>query len=337
MGGKLLVLIGVAAALAAAITAAGGANLSAGPAAATRCKPGSTPGVIGGKHVCLRAGQRCNRRQDKSYHRYRFHCRSLRLVAFPKAPSPPPPPPPPQPPPLPGQKIDVGGYRLYIECVGAGSPTVILEPGSATAGATTTLAGWKPLREMLGANTRVCAYDRAGLGASDKRPAGVVPTGARFADELHALLAGANVPGPYILVGASYAGLIVPSHVARYPGDYVGIVFVDAEGPCPVQCSFDLPEPGVFDVGSVTYGDRPVVVLTSVLFVLDGPDLARRSTNSMLVNAPNSGHNIPGDNAQLVADAVRLVLAAVRAGTPLPPCEATALPADGGHCEAFAP
>ena len=320
-----------ATALASAVAAASGASLSAGPETAARCPAGSKAAVISGKHVCLKAGQKCSRKLDRQYHRYKFHCHSGRLKAFPKPPATPPPPP------LPGQKIDVGGYRLYLECVGSGSPTVILEPGSATAGATTTLAGWKELRTTLGAETHVCAYDRAGLGASDRRPAGVAPTGARFADELHALLAGAGVTGPYVLVGASYAGLIVPSHVLRYPADYVGLVFLDAERPCPGQCSFDAPEPGVFDVGSVSFSARPAVVITSLFFVADGPDIAGRSTNSILANAPESGHNIPGDNPQLTAEAVRLVVAAVRAGAPLPPCEQTSLPALGARCEATSP
>jgi hypothetical protein len=208
------------------VAAAAAAGRSA-PSAAARCSAGSTAAVIGGKRVCLKAGQRCDKKRDRQYHRYKFHCHSGRLARFPK-PKPPTQPPPPT---LPGVKVDVGGYKLYIECTGSGSPTVILEAGSATGSATTTLAGWSALRTTLGAETRVCAYDRAGLGASDKRPASVPPTGARFADELYALLSGASVPGPYVLVGASYAGLILPSHVARYAADYVGLVFIDADAP----------------------------------------------------------------------------------------------------------
>jgi hypothetical protein len=59
------------------------------------------------------------------------------------------------------------------------------------------------------------------------------------------------------------SGLIVAAHHLRYPADYVGFVFLDADRPCQSQCSFDVPEPGVFDVASVDYGDRPVVVVTT--------------------------------------------------------------------------
>jgi uncharacterized protein YneF (UPF0154 family) len=87
----------------------------------------------------------------------------------------------------------------------------------------------------------------------------------------------------------------------------------------------------------VTYGSRPVVVLTSVFGVVGGPEIARRSTNSLLANDPVSGHNIPGDNPPLVAEAVRLVIAAVRSGNPLPGCEQTTLPSYGARCVAVGP
>jgi pimeloyl-ACP methyl ester carboxylesterase len=320
------------AAVALLVAVGGGANASRAVEAA-RCASGTTAAVIGGKKVCLKAGQKCERRKDRQYHKYKFHCHSGRLVRFPK----PKPPTTPVPPTLPGLKVDVGGYKLYIDCIGSGSPTVILEPGTATAGATGTLAGWEALRTSIGAVTRVCAYDRAGLGASDKRPAGVAPTGARYAEELHALLVGANVPGPYVLVGASYAGLIVAAHQLRYPADYVGFVFLDADKPCPSECSFEFGEPGIFDVASVSYGDRPVVVVTTLILQPAGPDIARRSTNSILADSPLDGHNLPDSNPGLTGDAVGLVIAAVRAGTPLPPCEQTTLPARGASCKAIGP
>ncbi len=80
----------------------------------------------------------------------------------------------------------------------------------------------------------------------------------------------------------------------------------------------------------MTFGARPVVVLRAVL--TDGPDLARRSTNSILVNA-DSGHIVFEERPQLVVEATRLVVAAARSAEKLPPCAQTALPAAGGKCE----
>ena len=321
-----------------AVLATGGLAVAAATAAthdaqATPCKRGSKSAVIGGKRVCLKAGQTCNRKLDKQYHRYRFHCHTGRLVRF-KPASPPPPPPPPPPPALPGQRIDVGGYRLYIECTGTGSPTTVFEAGSGSAGATKPFPGAVTARAAVAKDTRVCVYDRAGLGASDPRPAGVAATGERYADELHTLLAGANVPGPYVLVGSSFAGLLVTAFEMRYPSDTAGLVYVDADVPCPGTCTIDQPEPSTFAVDGAAFGSRPVVVLVAEFgFVVDSRNYTRRSSNSMLVTALGSSHAIINDNPQLVVDATRLVIAAVRGVTPLPPCGGTSLPADNGRCE----
>ena len=69
----------------------------------------------------------------------------------------------------------------------------------------------------------------------------------------------------------------------------------------------------------------------------DGHDIARRSSNSILANSPNDGHNLPDSNPSLTVDAVLLAVAAVRAGLPLPPCDQTTLPSRGANCQAIGP
>jgi pimeloyl-ACP methyl ester carboxylesterase len=126
--------------------------------------------------------------------------------------------------PPPGQLIDVGGYRLHLHCTGQGSPTVVLESG---------LAGisplWARVQAGVAATTRVCAYDRAGLGWSDPGPA---PRDARqIARELHALLGIAGVAGPYVLVGHSLGGEYALAYADAYPADVAGLVLVEASHP----------------------------------------------------------------------------------------------------------
>jgi len=320
----------VAAALVAAASVGSAAtaavSVAAAPSAPVKhCKRGTTSAVIAGTHVCLAAGQRCRRTLDKQYHRHKFHCHNGRLTRFRQNP---PPPPPPPPPPLPGLKVDVGGYKLYIHCIGSGGPTVVFEGGSGTADATRPAPGSADLRTALSSGSRVCAYDRAGLGASDPRPAGTASTGKRYADELHALLAGAGVAGPYVLVGASHGGYLTMSYTLHYPNETAGLVFVDSVAPC--TCGVSEVEPGQFELASVSFGARPVVVLRATL--TDGRDLASRSTNSIRVDA-DSTHFVAQERPQLVVEATRLVVAAVRTGTALPPCAQTPLPAAGGKCE----
>lgn len=123
--------------------------------------------------------------------------------------------------PAPGQRVDVGGYRLHVRCVGEGSPTVVLDAG---------LGGfsldWSLVQPELAATTRVCAYDRAGYGWSDPSPKPRTPS--QIADELHTLLVNAGIEGPYVLVGHSAAGKHVRLYANRYPQEVSGMVFVDA-------------------------------------------------------------------------------------------------------------
>ena len=118
--------------------------------------------------------------------------------------------------------VDIGGRSLYLECRGVGAPTVILE-GGLDAAATVQFA---PIVPGIAEFTRVCAYDRANLGLSDAAP--TPRTVADQADDLHALLAAADVPGPYVLVAASYGGLVTRLFAHTYPAEVAGIVLIDS-------------------------------------------------------------------------------------------------------------
>jgi pimeloyl-ACP methyl ester carboxylesterase len=120
--------------------------------------------------------------------------------------------------------VDVGGYELYYKCTGQGSPTVILESGG---GADSSY--WTMVMAGIQGTTRVCAYDRANLGQSDR-----VPGPRTFQDmtrDLQALLGNAHIGGPYILVGWSMGGMLVRVFADEHPGDVVGIVLVDSAHP----------------------------------------------------------------------------------------------------------
>ncbi len=148
------------------------------------------------------------------------------------------------------------------------------------------------------------------------------------------MLTGANVPGPYVLVGPSFGGLVATAFAMRYPGETAGLVFLDADEPCPQTCSYEPPEASTFDVSAATFGCRPVAVLVAEFGSgVDGRAFAKRSTNSILVTALGSSHAIINDKPDLVAAATRLVAASARTGTSLPPCSQSLLPTAGGRCE----
>ena len=124
--------------------------------------------------------------------------------------------------PPPGQMVDVGGYRLHINCTGEGSPTVVIESGWGDSS-----AGWGWVQPEVAKTTRVCTYDRAGMGWSEASPE---PRTAReFAKELHTLLEKANEPGPYVLVGHSMGGYTVRVYAHDYPEEVAGLVLIDPQ------------------------------------------------------------------------------------------------------------
>jgi pimeloyl-ACP methyl ester carboxylesterase len=128
-------------------------------------------------------------------------------------------------------KIDVGGYQLSFQCLGSGTPTVVFESGGGDGA--DSLAN---LAHLIQSFTQALIYDRAGLGQSD--PAPRPRTVQDAVRDLHALLHTAQVPGPYLLVGHSFGGLIVQLYAAQYPQEVMGLVLLDV--PHPEQALRDL-------------------------------------------------------------------------------------------------
>jgi len=138
--------------------------------------------------------------------------------------------------PPPGQMVDVGGYRLHINCVGAGSPTVVIDAGWGD-----WSANWSWVQPEVAKTTRVCTYDRAGMGYSD---AGPLPRNAgQFAKELHTLLHQANIPGRYVLVGHSLGGLPVRVFAHEYAAEVAGVVLIESMSPAQFPQSPTNPTP----------------------------------------------------------------------------------------------
>ena len=126
--------------------------------------------------------------------------------------------------PMPGSLFDVGGYKIHINCTGQGSPAVILESGLGD-----TYVSWRKAQPQIAKFTRVCSYDRAGLGYSDS--SSQPRTSKVMAEELHALLRAAGVDPPYVLVGHSMGGYNVRLFASLYRNEVTGMVLVDASHP----------------------------------------------------------------------------------------------------------
>jgi pimeloyl-ACP methyl ester carboxylesterase len=220
--------------------------------------------------------------------------------------------------------------------MGTGSPTVILEAGMGDFS-----AAWMPVQRRMASYTRVCSYDRAGLGDSDE-PHERRVSADTYVHDLQALLAGAKITQPYVLVGHSMGGILVRLYAKAYPADVKGMVLLDSSHEPPPHQGF---------MGGMTGRDRLdfVNILTTTrdqhwtadipLIVLarrrgddelppqssparkaeiqrmnedEQKDLASRSPRGKIVWVQNSGHYIQRDASTLLVDSVHDVVIAAR-------------------------
>ena len=119
--------------------------------------------------------------------------------------------------------VDVGGHQLHLYCQGRSTPTVVLE-----APATAMSAVWGWVQADVAKTTRVCSYDRAGLGWSGVSDAPFTPQAV--APELNALLAKAGEPAPFVMAGTEFGAALATLYAARYQDDTAALVLVNPPG-----------------------------------------------------------------------------------------------------------
>lgn len=156
------------------------------------------------------------------------------------------------------------GRHLRVYCMGAGRPTVVLESGAGDGA-----WSWRTVQAAMAKTTRVCSYDRAGLGLSDEAHGhrGLEAMAADLAVVVQAVGRGK----PVVLVGHSLGGAIVRQYAYRHAEKVAGIVMVDSSsdhqtarfrainellaqpGLDPVRHCLDLTEKGHMPEGSADY------------------------------------------------------------------------------------
>ena len=125
--------------------------------------------------------------------------------------------------------FDVGGHKLHLYCEGTGSPTVVYLHGLSHAPGDASGASAGQLPSLVSTKQRFCGYDRANTGSSDKVPGPL--TGKTSVADLHRLLQAAQIKPPYVLLGASFGGLVAYSYAVTYPKEVTGMVLLDAAFP----------------------------------------------------------------------------------------------------------
>jgi pimeloyl-ACP methyl ester carboxylesterase len=233
--------------------------------------------------------------------------------------------------------IDIGGYALYAERAGTGSPAVVLEAGGAG-----TSADWASVLPAVAEFTHVLSYDRAGSGRSHRSPLPI--SLVRLADEMRAILINGRVPPPWVLVGASVGALVVRTFAHRYSDDVAGVVLVDGTSAeldrslVEVVTSEQMADEYAHGPSAEEYAwaralgplpNVPLIVLSCAHNPRVPPGwpgeqiaILRRALQDELVTlAPRSrqvvvdcGHAIHRERPDVVVDAIRTVFAAAKTG-----------------------
>jgi pimeloyl-ACP methyl ester carboxylesterase len=252
-------------------------------------------------------------------------------------------------------RFKVNGHKLYLTCAGSGRPVVVLDAGLGS-----DHGIWAdPARSAKRLHTRVCAYDRYGVGRSDRT--NKVKTIGAAAVDLHGLLLKAKLKAPYVLAAHSIAGLVDREFARRYPKSVAGMVLLDT-----------APDDWDTYTGTKTFvfgGESLDVVAASAalrardsldakpLIVIESGNpvevsgwasgksdfyaywdsaqraLARISSNSIFAVATSIGHEITVNAPALTEETMRLVVNAARAHSALPACAGSTLQKKGGACD----
>lgn len=197
--------------------------------------------------------------------------------------------------PMPGKLVDVGGYRLHLNCTGTGSPTVVLLNGL---GETSPL--WARVQPAAASTSRVCAYDRAGQGWSDDSANPADATTA--ATDLHKLLTAAGETGPFVLAGHSSGGVHALTYTHLYPADVAGVVLLDSASPHQVELV--KPFNGEYQIMRRVLAIAPTVFRFGVghaLQAVSTPSLPGRAGAQLaaFTNSPRGMANTRADQAAL--------------------------------------
>jgi pimeloyl-ACP methyl ester carboxylesterase len=230
--------------------------------------------------------------------------------------------------------ISIGERRVAVYCEGKATrtPTVILIPAPGR-----TAQDWEKVQPSVAQFARVCSYDHANFGASDRAAAYPQPM-EEAVDDLQTWLEASGEKKPFILVGHSGSGIYSRRFLTKYPGQTAGLVFLDSaheeqgvrlreldpQGPGHPQgpgahlqwrtglplivLARGKPTPRRARDGSDSQNNR----MTEEQFaawdrIWRGfqEDLAKRSTRGELRVAEASGHFIQWDQPELVIQAIR--------------------------------
>jgi pimeloyl-ACP methyl ester carboxylesterase len=132
--------------------------------------------------------------------------------------------------------VEVNGHDLYARCAGEGSPTVVYFTGWAPDPTKRAVDIARRVETALGPAVRVCSYERRNTGRSETVDGTQSPEDV-IAD-IDGFLAALSEDGPFVLLGASFGGLVASAYAVAHPERVAGVVLLDAS----TGVDYDLEE-----------------------------------------------------------------------------------------------
>jgi len=235
-----------------------------------------------------------------------------------------------------GRVVQAAGQGQWVRCSGQlnqpGEPTIVLVSGLR---ADHTM--WSKVERRLARVGRTCIVDRPGLGASPDRRGSKNTDAAEHAAELQAALQAVGEPGPYLVIGHSYGGLIVRALAAQNPSAVRAVLLLDSVWPSIYRdflpsygspwneagTRIDLAATEDLTSRGFTLGDRPLIVIEAGSpgngstwadrrWRQQQRAMANLSTNGRHWVAKRSGHVIQRDQPGIILRAVRSLFAELR-------------------------
>jgi hypothetical protein len=122
--------------------------------------------------------------------------------------------------------VGVDGHDIYARCAGDGSPTVVYFTGWAPDLTKRGVDIARGIESALGPTFRVCSYERRNTGRSEAVDGTQSPEDV-IAD-VDGFMAALGEEGPFLLLGASFGGLVASAYAVAHPEQVAGVVLLDA-------------------------------------------------------------------------------------------------------------
>jgi pimeloyl-ACP methyl ester carboxylesterase len=230
---------------------------------------------------------------------------------------------------------ELSGVSYSIAQSGTGNPVVVFENGLAS-----HKEVWNSVAPEIAKTNTVFTYDRTGQGGSSS--SNEPRKGSHIVEELRSLLKAQGLQPPYVLVGHSLGGLYMQLYARKYPQEVSGLVLVDSTHPlhfanegAPEKRSIlsravvavgmwgntheeylNIAETGKEVLGLAPLrAEMPAIILIAPQTSPDSKDVSLNRDNDLRwdfaklyphaqVRETHTGHNVHGENPQLVAQAI---------------------------------